>query len=94
MRKAPKSEQEKLEIEAAERTDRRKGGFELGKVRDRGWGTLHDITGREVVMLWHPVERLPGLAYDKVPDNHFGLVIDGKKVIFEAEEFRRLLRWV
>jgi hypothetical protein len=46
MRSAPKSEQEKLEIEAAERTDRRKGAFKYMNIRDRGWGQINDLNNK------------------------------------------------
>jgi len=89
MRKAPKSEQEKAEIEAAERKDRRKGGFGLMAIRDRGWGRMNNGT----IMVWH-VDNEEAEAKHDVPDDHFLLIIDGKEKLFEAEEFRRWLRWV
>lgn len=90
MRKAPKSEQEQAEIAAAERKDQRKSGFELMHVRDRGWGTMSN----GVTMLWHVDEEKRPMVYDYVPDNHFALVVEGKKYLFDGEEFRRWLRWV
>jgi hypothetical protein len=90
MRKAPKSEQEIAEIEAAERQDRRKGGFGLMAIRDRGWGRMSNGT----VMVWHVDREDDGTLRHDVPDDHFMLIIDGKEKMFEAEEFRRWLRWV
>ncbi len=90
MRKAPKSEQEKAEIEAAERQDRRKDGFGLMAIRDRGWGRMSN----GVVMVWPVNDPVDKTIVNGVPDNHFLLDIKGNKYLFEAEEFRRFLRWV
>lgn len=91
MRRVTKTEQEKAEIEASERNDRRKGGFELMKVRDGGFFRLSNGVG----ILWHsdsPLEE--GVARRYVPDGMFILDISGKEAIFDKEEFMRYLRWV
>lgn len=92
MRKAPKSEQEKLEVEAAGRTDSRKSGFKMMDLRDSGAVRLSN----GVYMHWHvpPKDRSPGLAYLNVPDASFVLEFGKKKLVFDGEEFRRWLRWV
>lgn len=108
MRRVTKTEQEKAEIEASERTDRRRGGFELMGVRDRGWGRIKDYAGsREVVMEWHsdaPLED--GVLRTYVPDGKFLIRIPsryykghpkyekGQVLAFDKEEFMRWLRWV
>jgi hypothetical protein len=95
MRSAPKSEQEKLEIEAAERTDRRKGAFKYMNIRDRGWGQINDLHNkRSAVMHWHvsvPLEE--GVPRRQVPDGVFTLDVAGQVIAFDVEEFRKLLRW-
>jgi hypothetical protein len=98
MRRATKTEQEKLEIDAAERTDRRKIGFDLMKVRDSGGYVLSN----GVKMNWSvPVPEIDGLADDEIfvfprniPDGYFSLTFGGKELFFEKEEFMRYLRWV
>lgn len=90
MRQVNKTSQQKLEIEAAERTERRKGGFEYMGVRDRGWGKLRN----GVIIHWHtdaPLEE--GVSRKRIPDNHFLLTDQGKSTLFDAEEFRQWLRW-
>lgn len=91
MRKVTKTEQEKQEIEAAERTNRRKGGFDLMKVRDRGYFRMSNGVG----IMWHSDTELSDYeARRYVPDGMFVLNIEGKEAIFDKEEFMRYLRWV
>jgi len=91
MRNIAKTEQEKAEIEAAERADRRSGGFELMKVRDRGYFRMSNGVG----IMWHSDEPLKdGEARRYVPDGMFVLNINGKEALFDKEEFMRYLRWV
>jgi len=108
MRHAPKSDQEKLEIEAAERTDRRKAGFDLMKVRDRGSGSVRDHSGSEVRIYWHvnDDELEEGEVRWNVPDGMFILETSsryyeghpkytkGVTLVFDKEEFMKWLRWV
>lgn len=91
MRKVSKTDQEKREIEESERTDRRKGGFELMKVRDRGYFTMSNGVG----ILWHTDRELDeGEARRYIKDGSFVLNIEGKEAVFDKEEFMRYLRWV
>ncbi len=95
MRQVTKTEQEKAEIEAAERKDFRKGGFDIMHDRDRSWGRIRNYEGGEVVMEWHvdsPLEE--GVPRNNLPDGMFRLIANGQSIIMEKEEFMRLLRWV
>ena len=90
MRKVTQSEQERKEIEAAERAEKRSHGFELMAVRDRGWFKLSNGVG----IMWHSDEPLADWeARRYVPDGMFLLNFDGKEAIFDKEEFMRYLRW-
>jgi len=91
MRYANKTEQEKAEIAAAERADKRKHGFSLMAVRDRGWFKLSNGVG----IIWHseaPLEDYEARRY--VPDGMFILKIGNEEAVFDKEEFMRYLRWV
>ena len=91
MRVAPKSEQEKSEIQAAERQGKRKGAFKIMQDRDRGWAELSN--GAHI--LWHRERpKDEGVVWTPVPDGCFALDINGKRTLFDAEEFRKHLRWV
>jgi len=91
MRRTTKTEQERAEIEASERTDRRKGGFDLMKVRDRGWWRMSNGLG----MVWHTnSEPAEYEARRSVPDGMFLLQIGREEVVCDKEEFMRWLRWV
>jgi hypothetical protein len=91
MRSSPKSEKEKQEIEASERRERRKGGYDLMHVRDRGWGKLDN----GVVMSWHvePEKRYEGITYSGIPDGYFVLHTGKDSHVFDKEDFMRWLRW-
>lgn len=96
------------EIQTAEKAadDRRKSrktGFEKMIERDE---SMHRLSNG-VVMLWHVNRDLmypyisgtdsEGQEYKvyqpTVPEDSFGLSIDGKVYLFNLEEFRRSLRW-
>lgn len=90
----------KAEQAADARRQNRAGGFSLMKDRDSGSHRLSN----GVMMYWHipRPEEIPTQSYDGVeigvwpgspPPGHFALEIDGKKVVFDAEDFRHWLRW-
>jgi hypothetical protein len=92
-----KSKHSADEIEAAERAaDDRKhsrgNGFDMMSVRDRGWGRLPNGT----VMEWwvEPGKRRDGIAYSNVPQGMFLLHTEKQDIMFDADDFRKLLRWV
>lgn len=83
----------------------RAGGFGLMNVRDKGYQRLSNA----VVMCWHvdkeAGKQVGGYYRDNgewvelttyprdVPEGKFLLDIKGKILAFDAEEFRRFLRW-
>lgn len=96
MRKSTLSEQEIAEFDEFQKQQTRASGVALIPVRDRGQATLSN----GVTVLWHHPKRsheeVDGVTtYSKpqVPDNHFGIIVDGKKIVFNAEELMRHLRW-
>ena len=88
----------------AGRVQSRKNGFSIMSQRDMGFGRLKDQTGREVTMLWHVPEHSmislpPGAYRSQIPNGKFVLEFRGKdgvtdRMVFEAEDFHKLLRWV
>lgn len=81
---------EKAEIAADKRRGDRVNGFSL--MRDRDFGT-HTLSNG-VVMNWHVPKPTEGdYIYRYIPEDSFELVIDGKKTLFNTEEFQRWLRW-
>lgn len=93
MRKSTLTQEEVLAAEKAadNRRRSRKQGFDKMYERDQHWKRLSN----GVVMLWyvHPDQRPLGIAYENIPEDSFALVIDGKKYVFNLEEFRKWLRW-
>lgn len=88
-------EVEKAEQAVADRVESRKRGFAKMHERDAGGARIRNYIGGEIIMYW-PTVREPedGEAMRVVPDNMFLLVVDGKEVLIDAEEFRKHLRWV
>lgn len=90
MRKILKTDQERAEIDASERNDRRKTGFDLMKVRDRGWWRMTNGAG----IIWHTdTNAVEYEARRAIPDGMFLLQIGKEEVMFDKEEFMRWLRW-
>lgn len=97
MRKVSKTEQEKEEITLADRADRRRVGYALMGARDAGSFRLSN----GVIMRWPAPDQRVSIGNDVylvvpngVPEGHFKLTVGGRDFTFEAEEFRRYLRWV
>lgn len=92
MRKTNLAPEEIAELDETKRKDFRKGGFELMKVRDRRYAKLRARYGsaRDVVMRWE----------HNSDDHLFELQItpygskETTKVVLDAEEFQKFLRWV
>lgn len=78
------------ELAANDRKEKRKTGFDMMPIRDRGYKTLSN----GVSILW-PTDREPAPyeAKKHIDDGTFVLVIDGKEVLFDTDEFRQQLRW-
>ena len=91
------SAQEITEMDEMKQKDTRNKGLKLMPVRDRGWMRLSN----GAIVYWHHPAReteqtADGISFiikPKVPDNHFGIEVEGKLTIFDAEELRRYLRW-
>lgn len=99
------SEMEERELTEYNRLHKRGRALNLARVRDRGWVRLKN----NVVMLWpvdkelgktvstitlEDGEKLTVTTYPPyVPDGHFTLEIDGKRHMFDTDEFRKFLRW-
>lgn len=81
---------EKAELAADQRRENRAGGFSLMKDRDYGTRTLSN----GVTMNWHVPKPTEGdYVWRYIPADSFELVVDGKKILFNTEEFQRWLRW-
>lgn len=82
MGKTKLTSDEILEAEKAkdERVKSRNRGYSKMKERDQGWQRLH-CTNARAVLLWG------------VQEDRFALDIEGKKYIFDTEDFRKALRW-
>lgn len=87
---------QKKEIKEFEQKELRGTGYRLMHERDRGWGFMQDITGKEVVVEWHidEVKREDGKAYRNVPEGHFVLRAGKEEIILDKEVFHKILRWV
>ena len=94
---------EQAEKAAAARRSKRNSVFKgIMKDRDRGWFRLSN----GVVMLWPvPGEWSESLVLEDgselrtwtgnhVPEGHFVLKVGDEERMFDAEEFRKCLRWV
>lgn len=94
MRKSKLTTDEILAAEKAKdaRKQSRSQGFKMMDVRDQGTAVMSNGVRIE----WHvPKDRREEyVGYSAVDDGHFVLTIDGKKRVFDGEEFRRWLRWV
>lgn len=78
------------EVAAADRKEKRETGFSMMHVRDKGYERLSN----GVSILW-PTRREPAEyeAIKHVDDGTFVLVVDGKEIVFDTDEFRQSLRW-
>lgn len=99
MRHAKTDVEEIVNAEKAKdaRQHSRKNGYSMMDLRDAPFARLHNYNGnKDVIMEWHvPKEqREEGLGYSGVPDGMFTLKIGKELAVFDAEEFRRQLRWV
>jgi hypothetical protein len=98
MRHGNQSADEILAAEKAkdDRQKSRKRGYGLMTTRDQGQVVLTN----GVKMYWPVPRQEPPPGYKGVwvypraiPENQFILDVDGKEIIFDAEEFRKWLRW-
>jgi len=96
MRQTNLSAAEIADMDDSKRREDRNRGLKAIPIRDRGYQKLSNGVG----FYWHHPKReseevngITTIATPKVPDNHFGVEIDGKMTVFDAEEFRKWLRW-
>lgn len=85
MRNTRLKPQEIAERDEMNRTERRKSGFDLMPIRDRGWAVLSN----GVRVRWHTDKFDDYGIRSTVPDGTFE--IDGK--LYNAEELMKFLRW-
>lgn len=78
----------------------RLSGYALMEVRDRGEVIISDHAGKRNVAMYWPVNRelSPGETRFDMPNGKFMLEFKNKngsteRVVFDAEEFRKWLRW-
>lgn len=101
MRKSRLSAGEVAELDAFNRSETRKSGFDLIPMRDRGYADLKK--GGRVHWHFKPREREPYYFPDStkvttyslpcVADGEFGVEVGGKLVVFDSEELMKHLRW-
>jgi hypothetical protein len=88
MRKSQTSALDLEEQELAEHRQKesRRGGLSLVELRDRGWARVREVKGREATFIW-------GVKDDLAAENLFKIKVGKEEYIFDAEEFRKYLRW-
>lgn len=78
------------ELAANDRKEKRKTGFDMMPIRDRGYKRLSN----GVTILWPTDRELEdGETITRVPDGKFVLIVDGEYIPFDTDEFRQQLRW-
>jgi len=85
----------KAEQEASKRKEIRATGFAKMHERDKGYERLSNGT----VFAWHVDPKIQerylkaGELKKNIPEDSFVLVVDGKEILFNTDEFRQSLRW-
>lgn len=83
------------ELASNDRKEKRQTGFDMMHERDKGYERLSNGT----VFAWHVDPKLqerylrPGELKKNIPEDSFVLVVDGKEILFNTDEFRQSLRW-
>lgn len=93
MRKSKLTPEEAQAAEQAadQRKSKRSQGFSLMSVRDRGWQELSN----GAVIEWPVDTPLEDFVPRRiVPDGYFLLTLGKESALFDADDFRRFLRWV
>lgn len=99
MRKGKLTSDEILAAEKAkdDRVQSRKQGFAKMKERDAGWARFSN----GVIMRWHvpsswseEIHGVRTLTGNHIPEGCFILKVGKQEEMFDAEEFRKSLRWV
>lgn len=80
---------EKAEFDAFNQRRQREGGLALMEIRDMGYHKFDN----GVSMQWSVQEKYRSYPYRRVRPGSFILNVNGKEITFDAEEFRRWLRW-
>lgn len=92
MKKTTLSAQEIAELDEINQRVARDAGLKLMPVRDRGYARMSNGT----IALWHGkpwVNEVGVVNGQDVPPGTFGIRIEGKNYLFDAEELRKYLRW-
>lgn len=74
---------------AAERQENRKSGYSMVHIRDQGGHRLENGT----VIYWPVPNAENSFQSRPMRKGTFILDIDGKKTVFDVEEFRKWIRW-
>ena len=96
MRKSTLSKEEVAAFDDFQKKETRAAGLALIPVRDRGVAKLSN----GATVYWHhpkrehePVYGVTTYSTPRVADGQFGVEVDGKLVVFNAEELMKHLRW-
>lgn len=80
--------EQEAERMAYEQRANRDRGLELAKVRDAGYVMFRPVHGDMIGISWNTENHAP------YPKDCFAIHVKGKTLVLEAEEFRKVLRWV
>lgn len=91
-----KSKLTAADIEAAEqaadsRRTARNQGFSLMEIRDRGW---MEIANGAIVEWPTDTELTEYVPRRIIPEGHFVINMGKESALFDADDFRKVLRWV
>jgi len=100
MRNTTLSAKDVAEMDEMNKSTLRKTGFKLMSVRDQGSEKLSN----GATVLWHtktpPMQTIsrddgPDIEVysSTIPEGFFGIEVEGKTILFNAEELRKYLRW-
>lgn len=89
---------EKQEITEYTQKELRGTGYRMMHHRDKGWGAMQSVNGKEVILEWNieggARERAEYEAYTHVPEDCFLIRIGKESALIDKEMFRKLHRWV
>lgn len=91
MTKLTAADIQQAEQAQANRKQKRSQAFRVMHDRDRGWHRLSN----GALIEWHtntPLEEY--VPKTRIEPGTFLLTIEGKRAVFDVEEFRKWLRWV
>ena len=102
--KSKQTAEEVLAIEEAaeERKQNRNAGFGKMRERDEGGTTIPSLGGGRVRLNWHTnrnrqiIPTKKGVIFytpSNVPEGKFGIQIGNERVLVDADDMRKALRW-